>query len=151
MGRRKMRRTIWGYSQFHSGSVLFRISRNSSHVALCHMTQLTNRNCRTTMAVMKDAQLSKDFDGFCLAKGILIFTLSPAVIHSIAFSVVLSIYFLHRKQMEYKISIHHLFVYFCGCACIRNFMANSGSRDSNDVTQLQNVINKHRRKEDDRR
>ena len=64
------------------------------------------------MAVMNDAQLSKDFDGLCLAKGILIFALSPSVIHSIAFSVVLSIYFLHRKQLEYKISIHHLFVYF---------------------------------------
>ena len=43
------------------------------------------------MAVMNDAQLSIDFDGHCLAKGILIFALSPAVIHSIAFSVVLSI------------------------------------------------------------
>ena len=83
--------------------------RNSSHVALCHMTQLTNRNWRTTMAVMNDAKLSKDFDGLYLAKGILIFALSPTVIHSIAFSVVLSIVF-HRKQMECKISIHHLFV-----------------------------------------
>ena len=44
------------------------------------------------MAVMNDAQLSKDFDGLCLAKGILIF----AVIHSIAFSVVLSIYFAQK-------------------------------------------------------
>ena len=48
------------------------------------------------MAVMNDAQLSKDFDGLCLAKGILIFALSPAVIHSIAFSVVLSIYFAQK-------------------------------------------------------
>ena len=82
------------YSQFHSASVLFPyFVRNSSNVALCHMTQLTNRNWRKTMAVINDAQLSKDFDGLCLAKGILIFALSPAVIHSIAFSVVLSIYF----------------------------------------------------------
>ena len=49
-----------------------------------------------TMAVMNDAQLSKYFDGLCLAEGILIFALSPAVIHSIAFSVVLSIYFAQK-------------------------------------------------------
>ena len=49
-----------------------------------------------TMAVINDAQLSKDFDGLCLAKGILIFALSPAVIHSIAFSIVLSIYFAQK-------------------------------------------------------
>ena len=48
------------------------------------------------MAVLNDARLSKDFDGLCLAKGILIFALSPAVIHSIAFSVVLSIYFAQK-------------------------------------------------------
>ena len=72
--------------------------RNSSHVALCHMTQLTNRNWRTIMAVMNDAQLSKDFGGLCLAKGILIFALSPAVFHSIAFSVVLSIYFAQKTN-----------------------------------------------------
>ena len=49
-----------------------------------------------TMGVMNDAQLSKDFDGLCLAKGILIFALSPAVIQSIAFSVVLSIHFAQK-------------------------------------------------------
>ena len=49
-----------------------------------------------TMAVMNDAQLSKYFDGLCLAKGIHIFALSLAVIHSIAFSVVLSIYFAQK-------------------------------------------------------
>ena len=48
------------------------------------------------MVDMNDAQLSKDFEGLCLAKGILIFALSPAVIHSIAFSVVLSIYFAQK-------------------------------------------------------
>ena len=48
------------------------------------------------MAVMNDAQLSKDFDGLCLAKGILMFALLSAVIHSIAFSVVLSIYFAQK-------------------------------------------------------
>ena len=63
------------------------------------------------MAVKNDAQLSIYFAGLCLAKGILIFALSPKVIHSIAFSVVLSIYFA-QKKMEYKISKHHLFVYF---------------------------------------
>ena len=49
-----------------------------------------------TLAVMNNAQLSKDFDGLCLAKGILIFALSPSVIHSIASSVVLSIYFAQK-------------------------------------------------------
>ena len=43
------------------------------------------------MVVMNDAQLSKDFDSLYLAKGILMFVLSLTVIHSIAFSVVLSI------------------------------------------------------------
>ena len=62
------------------------------------MTQLTNRNWRKTMAVMNDAQLSKDFDGLYLAKGILIFALSPTVIHSIAFSVVLSINFAQKTN-----------------------------------------------------
>ena len=50
-------------------------------------------NLTATMVVMNDAQLSKDFDGLCLAKGILLFALSPAVIHGIAFYDVLSIYF----------------------------------------------------------
>ena len=63
------------------------------------------------MAVMNDAQLSKYFDSFYLAKGILMFALLPTVIHSIAFSIVLSIYFA-QKPMECKISIHRLFVYF---------------------------------------
>ena len=62
-------------------------------MALCHMSKLTNPNLEKTMAVMNDVQLSKDFDGLYLAKGILIFALSPRVIHNIAFSVVLSIYF----------------------------------------------------------
>ena len=48
------------------------------------------------MAVMNDAQLSKYFDGLCLVKGILIVALSPAVIHSIAFSVVRLIYFAQK-------------------------------------------------------
>ena len=67
-------------------------------MALCHMTQLTNRSWRTAMAVMNDAQLSKYFDGLYLAKGILMFALSPNVIHSIAFSVVLSIYFAQKTN-----------------------------------------------------
>ena len=62
------------------------------------MTQLTNRNWRTAMAVMNDAQLSKYFDGLYLAKGILMFALPPTVIQSIAFSVVLSIYFAQKTN-----------------------------------------------------
>ena len=56
-------------------------------MALCHMTRPTNRNWPTTMAVMNDAQLSKYFDGLYLAKGLIMFALSPRVIHNIAFSV----------------------------------------------------------------
>ena len=67
-------------------------------MALCHMTQLTIRNWRTAMAVMNDAQLSKYFDGLYLAKGVLMFALLPTFIHSIAFSVVLSIYFAQKTN-----------------------------------------------------
>ena len=85
-------------------------SDSKSRGALSH-DSIDQSKLTATMADINDAQLSKDFDGLCLAKGILIFALSPAVIHSIASSVVLSIY-LHRKQLEYKISILHLLVYF---------------------------------------
>ena len=94
------------------------------------------------MAVINDAQLSKDFDGLCLAKGILIFALSSAVIHSIAFSVVLSIYILHRKQLEY-IDTSFVCLFLTTARAFGSPRPISGSRDSNDVTQLQNVINKH--------
>ena len=67
-------------------------------MALCHMTLLTNRNWRTAMAVMNDVQLSKYFDSLYLAKGILMFALSTTVIHSIAVSVVLSIYFAQKSN-----------------------------------------------------
>ena len=67
-------------------------------MALCHMTELTNQNLPTAMAMLNDAQLSKDFDSLCLAKGILIFTLSLRVIHNIAFPVVLSIYFAQKTN-----------------------------------------------------
>ena len=67
-------------------------------MALCHMTQLTNRNWPTTMAVMNDAQLLKDFGSLYLVKGIVMFVLSPRVIHNIAFSVVLSIYFAQKTN-----------------------------------------------------
>ena len=67
-------------------------------MALCHMTQLTNRNWPTTMAVMNNTQLSKDFDGLYIAKGIVMFVLSSRVIHNIAFSVVLSIYFAQKTN-----------------------------------------------------
>ena len=50
------------------------------------------------MAVMNDAQLSNYFDGLYLVKGILMFALSPTVIDSIAFSVVLSIYFAQKTN-----------------------------------------------------
>ena len=62
------------------------------------------------MAVMNDAQLSKDFDGLCLAKGILVFALSPQLFTVLLFPL-FCLYILHRKQFEYKISIHHLFVF----------------------------------------
>ena len=71
---------------------------NSSPMALCHMTELTRRNLYQTMAVMNNVQLSKDFDGLYLAKEILKFALSPRVIHNIAFSVVLSIYFAQKTN-----------------------------------------------------
>ena len=67
-------------------------------MALSHMIQLTYRNWRTPMAVMNDAQLSNYFDGLYLAKGILMFALSPTVVHSIASSVVLSIYFAQKTN-----------------------------------------------------
>ena len=76
-------------------------------MALCHMTQLTNRNFPKTIAVMNDAQMSKDFDVLYLAKGILIFA-----IHNIAFYVVLSIYFAHTINEMQKLSIPCLFIYF---------------------------------------
>ena len=62
------------------------------------MTELTNRNFEKTMAVMIDVQLSKDFYGLYLAKGILTFALSSRVIHNIALSVVLSIYFAQKTN-----------------------------------------------------
>ena len=68
---------------------------SKSHGALSH-DSIGQLKLAAAMAVMKDAQLSKDFDGLCLAKGILIFALSPAVIHSIAFSFILSIYFAQK-------------------------------------------------------
>ena len=67
-------------------------------MALCHMTELTNQNLQTTMAVLNEAQLSKDSDSHYLAKGILIFTLPPRVINNIAFFVVLSIYFAQKTN-----------------------------------------------------
>ena len=79
-------------------------ARNSSHMALCHMTELTNQNLPTTMAVLNDAQLSKYFDSLCLANGILIFTLSPelfTILHSPLFCQ----FILHRKPMKFKISL----------------------------------------------
>ena len=59
------------------------------------------------MAVMNDAQLSKYFDGFYLAKGILMFALSPTVILCCSVNL-----FCTENPLEYKISIHRLFVYF---------------------------------------
>ena len=76
------------------------------------------------MAVMNDAQLSKDFDGLCLSKGILIFALSSAVIHSIAFSVVLSIYFAQKTIGTSNIDTSCVCLFFNTRACIRNSTAN---------------------------
>ena len=56
------------------------------------------------MAVLNEAQLSKDFDSLYLAKGILIFTLPPRVIHNIAFPVVLSIYFAQKTNEMFNIN-----------------------------------------------
>ena len=109
-------------------------------MALCHMTQLTNRNWQMTVAVMNDAQLSKDFDGLCLAKGILIFALSPAVIHSIAFSVVLSIYFAQKTNGISNIDTSFVCLFSTAAHAFGPPRPISGSRDSDDVTQLQNVI-----------
>ena len=64
------------------------------------------------MAVMNDAQLSKDFEGLCLAKGILIYLLFRPQLFTVLLSSLFCQYILHRKQLEYKISIHNLFVYF---------------------------------------
>ena len=50
------------------------------------------------MAVMNDEQLAKDYDGLYLAKEIVIFALSHRVIHNIAFSIVLSIYFAQKTN-----------------------------------------------------
>ena len=72
-------------------------------MALCHVTEITNQNSQKTMAVMKDTQLSKDFDGLYHAKGILLSALLLRVIHNIVFSVVLSVYFT-KKSIECKIS-----------------------------------------------
>ena len=105
-----------GKTKFTYSSIDFRMRfrtcpyfvRYSSHMALCHMTQLTNRNLMRTMMVMNDAHLSTDFDGLYLAKGILLST----IIHNITFSVVLSIYFAQKTLMKCNISIPCLFVYF---------------------------------------
>ena len=47
-------------------------------MALCHMTEFTNRKLFQTIAVMNNVQPCKDFDGLYLAKEIhvLIFALS---------------------------------------------------------------------------
>ena len=62
------------------------------------MTQLTNRNWPTTMTVINDAQLSKEIDSLYLAKGIVMFVVSPRDIHNIAFSVVLLIFFAQKTN-----------------------------------------------------
>ena len=84
---------------------------NSGHMALCHMTQLTNQNWRTTMVVVNDAQLSKILTVSVLQKGYLYLLFRPQLF-TVLLSPLFCQYILHRKQMEYKISIHHLFVYF---------------------------------------
>ena len=68
------------------------------------------------MSVFNDAQLSKDFDGLYLAKGKLIFALSSTIIFTVLLSPFFCQFILHRKQMECKISMHHLFVCFLTAA-----------------------------------
>ena len=78
------------------------------------------------MAVMNDAQLSKYFDGLYLAKGILMFALSPTVIHSFAFSVLLCPVNLFCTENHWKVKYRHIVCLFIfdSRECIRNSTAN---------------------------
>ena len=78
-----------------------------------------------------------------LQKGILIFALSPTVIQSIAFSAVLSIYFAQKTNGMLNIDTSFVCLFLTAAHAFGTPRPISGSRDSNDVMQLQNVINKH--------
>ena len=70
-----------------------------------------------------------------MQNGIVMFALSPGVIHNIAFSVVLSIYFA-QKTTEVK-NINTLFVclFLIAARAFGTQRPISGSRNSNDVMQ----------------
>ena len=98
------------------------------------MTDLTNQNLPTTMTVLNEAQLSKDFDSLYLAKGILIFTLPPRVIHNIAYPVVLSIYFA-KKTNNVKYQYHVCLFIFDRRTRFGTPRPISVSRNPNDVME----------------
>ena len=79
------------------------------------------------MAVMNDAQLSKYCKGLYLAKGILMFALSPTVIHSIAFSVVLSIHFAQKTRIDVYETL-----------CPQQMLVHKGGVGSAEMSHLQN-------------
>ena len=70
------------------------------------------------------------------------FALSPTVMHSIAFSVVLSIYFA-KKINECKILINGVCLFLTAANAFGTPRPILGPQNSNDVIQLQNFINKH--------
>ena len=97
------------------------------------------------MAVMNDAQLSNySLTVSILQKGYLCLLFCPQLF-SVLLSLLIGQLILHRKPMECKISIHCLFVclFLTAANAFGTPRSISGSRNSNDVLQLQNVINKH--------
>ena len=85
-------------------------SLSKSHGALSH--DLIDQSKSTeTMAVINDAQLSKVLTVSVLQKGYLYLLFRPPLF-TVLLSPLFCQYILHRKVLEYKISIHYLFVYF---------------------------------------
>ena len=72
------------------------------------------------MAVTNNIQLSTDFGGLYLAKETLKFALSPTGIHTIAFSVVLSVNFARKTNIMYNIKGVLIVYIFDKHACIPN-------------------------------
>ena len=85
---------------------------------------------------MNDVQLSKKIDGLYLAKGILIFALKPRVIHNIAFSVVLSIYFAQKTNEMLNINTLFVCLFLTDAHAFGTPWPISGSRYPNYVKQL---------------
>ena len=77
-----------------------------------------------------------------LQKGYLYLLFRPQLF-TVLLSPLFCQYILHRKQLEYKISISFVCLFLTTARAFGSPRPISGSRDSNDVTQLQNVINKH--------